>query len=133
MLRTETGPSSDSLRQKMQRRSRLALPAMIAVNVVLFWVIVGLGATAASAGISHVVTVHHTRIYATTTTTSGPEKVAVHGHKEGPLAVAFSIMGVIVVAVFIVGLSSLSVRRRTRDRPATEQRETPDHRGGLFG
>jgi hypothetical protein len=38
-------------------------------------------------------------------------------HKEGPVAVAASVIGIIVVVVCIVGLGSLSVRRRTRDRP----------------
>jgi hypothetical protein len=42
-----------------------------------------------------------------------------HGrdHKEGTVAVVVSVIGVIAVVVFIVGLGSLSVRRRTRDRP----------------
>jgi hypothetical protein len=117
----------------MQRRHHIARPAMIAICAAFFWVMLGLGGAAASAGISHVAIVHHTLIGATTTTTSGPQRVVVHGHKEGPLAVAFSIVGVVVVAVFIVGLSSLSIRRRTRDRPGKGRRETPDHRRGLFG
>lgn len=133
MPTTETGSSTDPPGQRIQRRGHIALPAMIAVNAALFWMIVGLGGTAASAGISHVVPVHHTQVGATTTTTSGSPRVIVHGHKEGPLAVAFSVTGVVVLVVFIVGLSSLSVRRRTRDRPATGPREPPDHRRGLFG
>jgi hypothetical protein len=40
-----------------------------------------------------------------------------HDHKEGPVAVAASVIGVIAVVVFIVGLGSLSVRRRTRNGP----------------
>jgi hypothetical protein len=117
-----------SPRQGMQRRGRIVIPAITAISAALFWLIVGLGGTAVSADISHVVTIHHTQMGEPTTTTSGPQRAAVHGHKEGPLAVAFSIIGVIVVAVFIVGLSSLSVRRRTRDRPATGRGSTPDDR-----
>ena len=41
------------------------------------------------------------------------------GHKEGPVAVIVSVIGVIAVVVFIVGLGSLSVRRRTRNGPPT--------------
>jgi hypothetical protein len=129
---TETGSWSDPSRQGTQRRGgHRAIPVMIALNTVLFWVIIGLSGTAPSAALSHVGTVHHTQIAATTTTE--PKRFAVHGHKEGPLAVAFSVLGVVVVAVFIVGLSSVSVRRRTRDRPAPKGRETPDHRLGPFG
>jgi hypothetical protein len=47
-------------------------------------------------------------------------------HKEGPVAVAASVIGIIVVVVCIVGLGSLSVRRRTRDRP-------PPREGGQGG
>ena len=47
-------------------------------------------------------------------------------HKEGPVAVAASVIGIVIVVVCIVGLGSLSVRRRTRDRP-------PPHEGGQGG
>jgi hypothetical protein len=53
------------------------------------------------------------------------------GHKEGPVAVIVSVIGVIAVVVFVVGLGSLSVRRRTRDAPPT--RGGPPGSGrGLF-
>lgn len=131
MPTTDVGSSTDSSRRT--RDWHIAKPAMIAVCAALFWVMLGLGGTAASAGVSYVVPVQYTQVGTTTTTTPGSQRVVVHGHKEGPLAVAFSVLGVAVVAVFIVGLSSLSIRRRTRDRPGTRREDTPDHRRGLFG
>jgi 4-amino-4-deoxy-L-arabinose transferase-like glycosyltransferase len=56
-------------------------------------------------------------------------------HKEGPVAVVASVVGVIAVLVFIVGLGSLSVRRRTRDRPPPRGPDQGGPRGsgrGLF-
>jgi hypothetical protein len=56
-------------------------------------------------------------------------------HKEGPVAVVASVIGVIAVVVFIVGLGSLSVRRRTRDRPpprGPDQGGPPGSGRGLF-
>jgi hypothetical protein len=60
----------------------------------------------------------------------------VHGREEGPLAVAASILGVIVVIVFIVALGSSSVRRRMRDTPTANHRNEsgpPTPKRGLFG
>jgi hypothetical protein len=55
-------------------------------------------------------------------------------HKEGPVAVVASVIGIIVVVAFIVGLGSISVRRRTRDRPPTgaAQGGPPERERGLF-
>jgi hypothetical protein len=47
----------------------------------------------------------------------------VHGRKEGPLAVVTSILGVVLVVVFIVALGSFSVRRRLRDTPPANHRD----------
>jgi hypothetical protein len=56
-------------------------------------------------------------------TTAGTAAV---DHKEGPVAVVASVIGVIAVVVFIVGLGSLSVRRRTRDGHRLEARTRAD-------
>ncbi len=37
------------------------------------------------------------------------------------MAVAASVIGIVIVVVCIVGLGSLSVRRRTRDRPPPDE------------
>lgn len=50
-------------------------------------------------------------------------------HKEGPVAKVASVVGIILVLVCIVGLGSLSVRRRTRDRPPTEDANQSGPRG----
>jgi hypothetical protein len=63
---------------------------------------------------------------------SGPAR----DHKEGPVAVVASVAGVIAVVVFIVGLRSLSVRRRTRNGAPpgrATQGGAPGRRRGLFG
>jgi hypothetical protein len=55
-------------------------------------------------------------------------------HKEGPVAVVASVVGIMVVVAFIAGLGSISVRRRTRDRPPTggAQCGPPGRERGLF-
>jgi hypothetical protein len=57
-------------------------------------------------------------------------------HKEGPLAVAVSVIGIIVIIGCVVGLGSLSVRRRTRGAPPGtfwNPRGPSDRGRGLFG
>jgi hypothetical protein len=59
-----------------------------------------------------------------------------HAHKAGPVAVIFSVIGVIVVVVLIVFLGSLSARRRMpyRSGPRNRgERGPPEPRRGLFG
>jgi hypothetical protein len=64
---------------------------------------------------------------------SGPAGTGVggkgHAHKEGPVAVIASVLGVIAVVVLIVGLRSLSLKRRTRNGSAA----TDPDRGGPPG
>jgi hypothetical protein len=95
--------------------------------------IVGLGGIPAHAATRHLTADHGhpTNTSSVVTTTHATD--VVHGHKEGPFAVAISVIGVIVVVVLIVTLGSISVRRRTRDGPPGGRREPPDRRRGLFG
>jgi hypothetical protein len=99
----------------------------------LVWIVIGLGGLPASAAMHQTMADHGQRTIASSGVTSGHANDVVHGHKEGPLAVALSVIGVIVIVVFIVGLGSLSVRRRTRERPPGGPRDPPDRRRGLFG
>lgn len=46
-----------------------------------------------------------------------PDRGHGRAHKEGSLAVVASVLAVIVVVALIVGLGSLSARRRTRNGP----------------
>ena len=60
-----------------------------------------------------------------------------HGHtrKEGKLAVALSVLGIIVVVSLIVLLGSLSVRRRMRYGTGATDRDVrgpPERKRGLF-
>jgi hypothetical protein len=65
--------------------------------------------------------------------TAGQKGGTVHGDKEGGLAVALSMLGIIVVVVFIVGVGSLSVRRRSRHSPPAAREGLLDRSGGLSG
>jgi uncharacterized membrane protein YhaH (DUF805 family) len=112
---------------------RRAASALIVCSASLLWMIVSVGVTPASAAAA---TGHGPRTTTTQTTTPFSRNTAIRGHKEGPLAIALSIIGVIVVVALIVGLGSISVRRRTRDNPTPgwwRDRAPPDHRKGLFG
>jgi hypothetical protein len=51
------------------------------------------------------------------------------------VAVVASVIGIVVIVAFIVGLGSISVRRRTRDRPSAggpAQGGPPGRERGLF-
>jgi hypothetical protein len=54
---------------------------------------------------------------ASTTVTTVTTKAVQHGHKQGGVAVALSVIGLVAIIVLIVLLGSLSARRRTRDAP----------------
>jgi hypothetical protein len=112
---------------------RLAASALIASSASLLWMFLAVGVTPASAAST---AGHELRTTTTQTTTPFGHNTPVRGHKEGPLAIAFSIIGVVIVVALIVGLGSISVRRRTRDNPTAGRRRDrgpPDHRRGLFG
>jgi hypothetical protein len=80
-------------------------------------------------GVTHAVVAAHSPRAEASGSTSTNHSGHSHDHKEGPVAVVVSVIGVIAVVVFIVGLGSLSVRRRTRNGPPTRG---PD-RGGRPG
>ena len=103
-------------------RRRRTRRADVARCVSFLCLVIGLFGIPASATTQQASADHGQRIVASSGVTGGHANDVVHGHKEGPLAVAFSVIGVIVIVVFIVGLGSLSVRRRTRDRPPREPR-----------
>ena len=98
------------------------------------WAIVGLEGTRRVPPHSHAMAGHQRQVGASSGLTTGQKGVAVHGRKEGPLAVAFSVLGVIVVVVIIVGLGALSPRRRSRGRaPGAAQRTARSDGGGRSG
>jgi uncharacterized membrane protein YhaH (DUF805 family) len=102
----------------------------------LLWIIVGVGVAHASPAVGSSAASHGPRTTTTQTTTAFSGNTAVKGHKEGPLAIVLSFIGVIAVVVFVVAFGSVSVRRRTRDNPTPgwwRGRGPPDHRNGLFG
>jgi len=111
---------------------RVAVTAMVALWPVT-WAIVGLEETPVGAANLHVMASHQKQAGASSGLTTGQKGVAVHGHKEGPLAVAFSVLGVIIVVVIIVGLGALSTRRRSRDGPGNARQEWLDRWRRPFG
>jgi hypothetical protein len=63
-------------------------------------------------------------------------KVGSHGHKQGSVAVAFSVFGLVAIVVAIVITATGSIQRRRRDAPPNPgfgDRKPPDKRRGLFG
>jgi hypothetical protein len=101
---------------------RVGVYAMLALSFFV-WAIAGIEGSSASGSVVQAAADHRTHASTTASLTTGQKGVAVHGRKEGWLAVVLSVLGVIVVVVFIVGLSSLSVRRRSRDGPPVGYRE----------
>jgi hypothetical protein len=119
-----------------RNRRRPWLRATVLAMVALWpmvWAIVGLERMPAGAAPLHAVAGHQREASASPGLTTGQKGVAVHGRKEGPLAVAFSVLGVIIVVVFIVGLGALSTRRRSRDGPRSARQEWLDRWRRPFG
>ena len=86
-------------------------------------------------GAVHVMVAAHAPRAEASGATTAHDRGHSHDHKEGPVAVVASVIGVIAVVVFIVGLGSLSVRRRTRNGPPTRgpgQGGPPGSGHGLF-
>jgi 4-amino-4-deoxy-L-arabinose transferase-like glycosyltransferase len=114
-------------------RPRAVIATLIALLASVFWLTV-MPCTPAQGAMNPTTVAHAPR-----TDASAPTHAHDNGHdrqhKEGPVAVAASVIGIIVVVVCIVGLGSLSVRRRTRDRPpAGDQAQggPPGRERGLF-
>jgi hypothetical protein len=93
----------------------------------MFWLMAGPSSPAQ--GAMHAVVAAHAPRHEASVATPAHHSGNGHDHKEGPVAVVASVIGVIAVVVFIVGLGSLSVRRRTRNGPPSRG---PD-RGGPPG
>ena len=104
---------------------RVGLHATVALSAFL-WAIVGIDGISADATAQRAVAGHQTQAGSAASITTGQKGVVVHDRKEGPLAVAFSVLGVVVVVVFVVGLGSLSARRRSRHGPHVARRGPTD-------
>jgi hypothetical protein len=87
-----------------------ALVALCALS----WVIAAIEGGPSGAAMPNATAGHHTQAHTPADLTTGQKGVQVHGHKEGLLAVSLSVLGVVIVVAFIVGLGSLSARRRSR-------------------
>ncbi len=119
-------------------RLRPALWLRVGVNAIMafsvfFWAIAGIEGSSATGSEAQAAADHQVHASTTASLTTGQKGVAVHGRKEGWLAVVLSVVGVIIMVVLIVGLSSLSVRRRSRDRPLAGHREWVDRWRRPFG
>jgi hypothetical protein len=104
--------------------------ALVGLTGSLLWLVIGTGGSADAA------TLHtsSTRLVDPPNATHGHLPSHTPVHKEGALAVAFSIIGIIAVLVGVVFLGSISARRRMGGKPFTrEQRGPPGGRQGLFG
>jgi hypothetical protein len=117
----------------MSHRMGLASVATLMIVATTFLWITPASAVIAGTGIAHAApsVVHRIEAADPSRGHSGTQGAR---HKEGPIAVVASVAGVIVIVVFIVGLGSLSVRRRTRDAPPEQNRgwPWPPGRGGGF-
>jgi beta-lactamase regulating signal transducer with metallopeptidase domain len=106
--------STDRPRQSGHVPLRVVIVTAIALLTPLFWLAVQPGAVAQGAVISSTAA-QGSRV----TALSAVAHDSPHNPQgqEGPVAKIVSVIGIILVLVCIVGLGSLSVRRRTRDRP----------------
>ncbi|MGA2304343.1 MAG: hypothetical protein ABSH29_09095 [Acidimicrobiales bacterium] len=114
-------------------RRRAVIATVTALLASLIW-LMAVPSTPAQ-GAMHVTLAAHTPHTEGSGAASGHDSGHSRDHKEGPVAVVASVIGVIAVVVFIVGLGSLSVRRRTRDRPpprGPDQGGPPGSGRGLF-
>jgi heme/copper-type cytochrome/quinol oxidase subunit 2 len=113
-------------RRVVRSPARLGLVRGV-VAVASLWLAVGWSTPPASGSVDAAVPVH--RVVA------GAAHVHRASHKQGTVAVAVSVVGVVVVIVFLLVFGSISVRRRTRDRPTSrDEAPRPPRPGrGLFG
>jgi amino acid transporter len=107
--------SAERHRHAARLRPRAVFATVTALCAALLWLI-AVPSTPAQGAMHVMVAAHAPGAEASGAATAHG---SAHGrdHKEGPVAVVASVIGVIAVVVLIVGLGSLSVRRRTHDRP----------------
>jgi amino acid transporter len=125
--------STERRRHAGRSRPRAVIVTITALCAALVW-LMAVPSTSAQGAMQVVVAAHAQGAEASG---AAPAHGSGHSrdHKEGPVAVVASVIGVIAVVVFIVGLGSLSVRRRTRDRPpprGPDQGGPPGSGRGLF-
>jgi hypothetical protein len=114
-----------------RRPLRAAITTAVALVAPLLWLTVVPCTAAQGAALPT------TAVHSTTAGGAAPAHDSGHGPRqaEGPVAKAASVLGIIIIVVCIVGLGSLSVRRRTRDRPPNENPARggpPGRERGLF-
>jgi hypothetical protein len=137
-MRSADPPPSAGLprRHRGSQVRRLVAGALIVASLPVLWMIVGSGAAPASPAVLPYATDHGPGTTTTRSTTVYGSNTGAKGHKEGPVAVVLSFIGVIAVVVLVVTLGSISVRRRTggNTTPAWwKGRGPPDQRNGTFG
>jgi amino acid transporter len=103
--------SVERYRQGGRTRPQAVIATAIALLASVCWLTVVLCMPAQGAVVSSTVA------HGPNPSATAPTHHSGHQHKEGPVAVVASVLGIILVVVCVVGLGSLSVRRRTRDRP----------------
>jgi hypothetical protein len=123
--------------ERRRRAGRLPRRVVLASVATLFAALLGLTpvSSAPAQGAMHASVAGQARRAEAFEAASAHDRGHSRDHKEGPVAVVASIIGVIAVVVFIVGLGSLSVRRRTRNGPPTRnptQGGPPGSGRGLF-
>jgi heme/copper-type cytochrome/quinol oxidase subunit 2 len=99
----------------------------VVVAVASLLLAVGWSTPPASGWVVSAVPVHHV--------VSAAAHAHAASHKQGTVAVAVSVVGIVVVIAFLLVFGSMSVRRRTRDRPTSRDGgpRPPRPGRGLFG
>jgi hypothetical protein len=111
-----TTTSTDRPRQSGRVRRRVVVVTAAVLLAPLFWLAALPCAVAQGADVP-TAAAHGSHVAALSAVAHDSAHDPQHG--EGPVAKVASVIGIILVVVCIVGLGSLSVRRRTRDRPPT--------------
>jgi len=109
---------------------------IVGVLIVLLMLLVRTGVVVAAGAMRPALAEHGARANASGATSAHDQRDGQgHKHKEGALAVAISVAGIIVVVSLIVLLGSLSVRRRMRDDTGATGRDVrgpPGRKRGFF-
>jgi type IV secretory pathway VirB2 component (pilin) len=127
--------AAERVRNGIRVRRHVVTLALLAFLAPLCWLTL-VGSTPAQAQSSRLMTTgRHLRPAEASTPTTIPDSGHASQGQEGPVAKVASVIGIIVVVTCIVGLGSISVRRRTRDRPSAggaAQRGPPGRERGPF-